>query len=360
MAIWRQLLILLLLAGIGYGGFLGYQHYFDAAKVEAAPSRGPRTVTVETALITREMLKQTVEAVGTSRARQSVEITPFASGRLVELAVTPGQKVQSGAILARLDDEIQRADLTEAEALLEEQTRATERAEQLRASRSVAQTTVEAAHAKLAVARATVNCAKRRLEDRVIRAPFDGQLGMADADLGALINAGDMLTRLDDLSEVEVEFSLPETLYADIRIGMPVNAIAAAFPGREFMGKVTEIDNRIDRISRSFQVRATIPNPDGELPPGMFMSLSLTLSATDYLVAPEEAIIAQAAETFVFIISEGKAERRKVKTGLRKAGMIAILSGVEPGEAVAIRGLQSLRDGADVKIVGPATEAPKS
>lgn len=358
MAIWRQVLILLVLAGLGYGGLIGYQHYFGAAEAtEARPGRGARVVSVETARAGFATLERNVEAVGTTRARQSVEITPLAAGRVVELAINPGDRVEAGAVLARLDDEIQRADLAEAEALLDEQRRASARAEQLRQTRAVAETVVEQAHARLAVAEATANRARRRLEDRTVRAPFAGHVGLTDTDLGAQVNPGDVLTRLDDLTEVEVEFSLPETHFAEIAIGMPVSAASAAFPGRQFAGAVAAIDSRIDPVSRAFRVRARIPNPKGELPAGMFMSLSLTLSARRSLVVPEEAIVAQAAETFVFVVEDGKAVRRAVKTGLRTDGAIAIETGLAEGEEVITRGLQSIRDGAAVTVVGPVADA---
>ncbi|MFV0475124.1 MAG: efflux RND transporter periplasmic adaptor subunit [Pikeienuella sp.] len=358
MAIWRQVLILLVMAGLGYAGLIGYQRYFAAAEAtETGPGRSERAVSVEIAAARMAVLERNVEAVGTTRAKQSVEITPLASGRIVELAIIPGDRVEAGAVLARLDDEIQRADLAEAEALLDEQRRATARAEQLRQSRAIAVSVAEQARADLAVAEATLNRAKRRLEDRVIRAPFAGHVGLSDADLGARVDIDDMLTRLDDLSEVEIEFSLPETLFADIAIGMPVSAISAAFADRAFTGAVAMIDNRIDPVSRAFRLRAAIPNPAGELPAGMFMSLSLTLSADEALVVPEEAIVAQAADTFVFVIEDGRARRRAVVTGLRKAGMIAIESGISAGDQVVTRGLQRIRDGAAVEVVGPVAGA---
>lgn len=362
MAIWRQVLILFLLAGVGYGGFIGYQRIIGGEDASGAPTFA-RAITVETAPIRAMTLERTVEAVGTTRALRSVEIRPMASGRLVELAIRPGARVESGAALARLDDEIQRADMAEAEALLEEQRQAAERAERLRATNAISSSALEQAHARLAVARAVFQRAGRRLEDRVIRAPFEGHVGLSDADLGAQVDQSDVLTQLDDLTEVEIEFSLPETLFAEIARGMTVSAAAAAYPGRVFTGVVSEIDSRIDPTGRAFRVRATIPNPEGELPAGMFMSLSLTLSSSESLVAPEEAIVAQAANTFVFVVRDGAALRRPVRTGMRKDGVIAITSGVEAGEQVVTRGLQSVRDGAAVKVLGasPGEEgAPRS
>ncbi|MEX2520082.1 MAG: efflux RND transporter periplasmic adaptor subunit [Paracoccaceae bacterium] len=362
MAIWRQVFILMLLAGFGYGGFIFYEQHSGAA--EAPQGAGAsRAASVEIATAAVMTLARNVEAVGTTRARQSVEIRPVTSGRVVELAISPGDQVEAGAVLARLDDEIQSADLTEATALVEEQRRSTERAEQLRRTNAIAATTLEQAIARRAVAEATLNRVRRRLDDRTIRAPFAGHVGLTDIDLGAQVDEDTVLTRLDDLSEIEIEFSLPETLFAEIRTGMPIAATGAAFRNRVFNGEVSAIDSRIDRLGRSFKVRATIPNPEAELPAGMFMSLSLTLSATESLVAPEEAIVAQAADTYVFVVKDEIAVRRSVVTGLRKGGVVAILSGLEPGEIVVTRGLQSVRDGGAVNVVGaapPLESEPKS
>ncbi len=363
MAIWRQLAILVVLAGLGYGGFLAWSEYFGGAEATASgPARGARTASVEVAAAERRILRRTVEAVGTARARQSVEIRPLAAGRIVELAVSPGVRVGAGDVLARLDDEIERADYAEAEAMVLERRQSADRAQRLLKTNAVAESAVDQAVATLAVAEADLERARRRLEDRTIRAPFAGQVGLSEVDLGARVDAATMLTRLDDLSSVEIEFSLPETLFAEIRPGMAVSAEAAAFPSRVFTGEVFAIDSRVDPVSRAFRVRATIPNPKGELPAGMFMSLSLTISEEEALVTPEEAVVAQAGATYVFVVSDEKAERRKVTTGLRTEGVIAIREGLSDGEIVVIRGLAAVRDGGAVKIVGgPAPDgAPKS
>lgn len=363
MAIWRQILILLVLAGVGFGGYEIWRSEFGAGEGAAeAPRRGARAASVEVEAVRPALMERTVEAVGTTRARQSVEVRPLASGRIVELAINPGEMVEAGAILARLDDEIERADLAEAEALVVEQRQAAERAETLRRSAAIPESAVEQAISRLAVAEATLERARRRLADRTIRAPFDGHVGLTDADLGARVDEGDVLTRIDDLSEIEVEFALPEILYAEIAVGMPVEAISAAFPDRTFIGEIAAVDSRVDPVGRSFRTRATIPNPEGELPAGMFMSLSITLASFEALVAPEEAVVAQAADTYVFVVEEGKAQRRPVVTGLRKSGVVAIESGVEAGALVVTRGLQSVRDGAAVNVIGgpAAEEAPKS
>lgn len=358
MSIWKQLFILCLLAAVGYGGYEGYVRYM-AETGGGAPerSRDARPSPVEVALAKTRTVSSTVEAVGTTRAKQSVEIVPEAEGRIVELNITPGERVAKGDVLVRLDDEIARADVAEAEARLTERQQAVERAVLLRRTNAVAEATVEEAQARLAEAMAQLDRASRRLEERTITAPFGGVLGLSNVDEGARINEQTIIARLDDLSEIEVEFALPETLFAQVRRGQAVIASSVAFPDQAFEGRIDAVDNRIDPVSRSFRTRAIVPNPEGTLPAGMFMSLQLTLAQADHVVVPEEALIFQAAETYVFRVEEGKARRVVVQTGQRRDGMVAILDGIEDGETVIVRGLQRLRDGAAVQVLGAADSA---
>lgn len=365
MQIWKQLFVLSLIGGTAYGVYQGYLTYLVPVPEIESADQTERLVTVEVARAERRTLQQTIEAVGTTRALQSIDIVPETDGRLIDLSITPGTRVTKGDILARLDDTIQRADLAEAEAVLVEQQQTVERTRQLRQTNAVAQATEEEAIARLAEAEAEVERARRRLEDRTITAPFAGTVGLTNYDVGARVIEGQVLTRLDDLSQVEVEFSLPETVFAQVRPGQRLIASSAAFAGRVFGGTVDVVDSRIDPVSRAFRTRALIPNSDSTLPAGMFLSLTLVLSESDQITVPEEAIIFQAAETYVFVVEDGKATRRVVTSGQRKDGQIAITSGLERDEEVIIRGLQRVRDGSALKVLRTdegataETDAPK-
>jgi len=357
MSIWKQLLVLCLLGAAGYGGYVYYTEHMTAAE---APGRTPqaRPAPVELAPAMARTMARTVEAVGTTRARQSVGIVPQTEGRVIEIAIAPGTQVDKGTVLARLDDVIERADLAEAEARVTEQDRALDRARQLRASNAISQATLEDTVARLAEARAQLDRARQRLEDRTIAAPFAGVVGLAEIDPGARVGPGDVLTRLDDLDEVIVEFALPETLFAEARPGLRVLATSAAFPGRAFEGRIATLDTRIDPVSRAFRARAVIPNPDRTLPAGMFMALTLTLSQAERLTVPEAAILYQAAQTYVFTVEDGRARRVPVTTGQRKDGIVAIEAGLEPGTPVIVRGTQRVRDGQPVSVLDTAPAAP--
>ena len=357
MPVLKQLLVVVVLAAIGYGIFQAYRTHFTPPEAPAGEG-GAGLVSVETAPAERRSLALAVEAVGTTRARRSVEIVPLAPGRVVSVDFRPGEPVAAGDVLVALDDDIERADLAEAEAVLAERRQAVERARQLQQSNAVAMSQLDQVVAQAAAAEAAVDRARRRLSDRAIRAPFDGVVGLADVDPGARVEEGEVITTVDDLSEVEIEFSLPETLFAEINTGQAVVASGAAFPGRSFEGHVSAIDTRVDQVSRAFRVRAVIPNPEGALPAGMFMFLTLVLSEAEAVTVPEEAVIAQAAETYVYVVEDGAAVRRAVTTGQRQDGRIAILDGVAEGAQVVTRGTGRLRDGAAVNVLDePATAA---
>ncbi len=345
----KQLLILCVLAGLAYGGYEGYRSYL-APPEEAERSRPDRPVTIEIAEAETRRVAETVEAVGTTRAMRSIEIVPESDGRIVDLNITPGAKVSKGDILVKLDETIERADLAEARARLTEQQLSLERIERLISTSAVSQASLEEATARLAEAEAALERARQRLTDRTIAAPFDGVVGLSEVDTGARIEAGDMIARLDDLTEVELEFSLPETLFGRVRTGLAIVANSPAFPDKEFEGRIEAVDSRIDPIARAFRTRAVIPNPEGLLPAGMFMSLTLTLSETDALTVPEEAIVFRAAATYVFRIDGEEARRVSVTTGARRDGRVAVLSGLSAGDVVAIRGISRLRDGVAVVI----------
>jgi len=351
------LVLLLLVAG---GGYLAWQHVTNTSdEVQEQPARrGGGGPVVETAPVVLSDFETLVEAVGSTRARQAVEITPTSSGRITEITFHAGKAVKAGDVLLRLDDDIQRADLVEAQARLGEATRALERGRSLMKSSATSRAAVEKLVADLATATATRDRAARRMRDRVVSAPFDGVVGFSNVEIGARIQEGEVVTTLDDLSVIEVEFSLPEQLFGQISPGKRIVADASAFPGRVFDGAIERIDSRIDPVSRAFKARAIIANPDNTLPSGMFMHLAVVLDVRQTLNLPEEAIVVEGSQPFVFAVIAGEgglsAQKRNITIGQRSFGVVEVLDGVSEGEDVIIRGVQKARDGQPVRRAGPA------
>jgi membrane fusion protein, multidrug efflux system len=350
----------LIVVVLGTGGFL-YHRSQAEGEAEAAVGRGPNTVPVEVAAAVAGTMRERIEAVGTTLARQAVDIVPLTSGRVAEIAFTPGARVEAGEVLVRLDDAAERAAVAEAQAALREAELALDRAKKLRANNTVAQATVDELEAAYLGASARVDGAQKQLADRTVRAPFAGVVGIRGVDVGARVDDDTVLTTLDDLAEVEIEFSVPEIYFGQVREGQAVSATSSAFPGRTFEGRIATIDTRIGQVSRAFRVRAVIPNPDLTLPAGMFMHVEVVLEERPAVLIPEEAVIAEGDGAFVFTVENERARRRPVRLGQRTAGTVEVLEGLEAGEPVVREGLQRLRDGVSVRLpeepttgIGPA------
>ncbi len=364
MPVLRQLLVVLVLGAIAAAGYTFQAGIWPAsgptdAAVKGAKSkgggrksRGDRASPVLVAQIETKTFRQTVEAVGSTRALQSVNIVSSSSGRITALSIEPGRVVKTGAVLAKLDDEIQQADLAEAISKLEEANIALKRAEKLYRQRNIAEARVIELRAKQAIAKAERIRAKRRLSDRIVRAPFSGRTGMREIDIGARVDTDVMLTTLDDVSSIEIETRLPESLYPIIRKGSSVKAESAAFPNRTFKGTVVAIDKRIDPVGRAFKVHVRVPNKDGALPVGMFMRLTVQLDERQSPAIPEEALVVEGDRKFIYVVdANGEAVTRKpVETGQRRDGVIEIRSGAKSGDRVVSEGTHRLKDGARIKI----------
>lgn len=357
----RQGLLVLVLVAVAVGGWW----WWSAANAPSpaggppgaagGPSGGPRAVSVVVAEARTDSISETIEAVGTTQARQSVDIVATVSGRVAEILFEAGQSVRRGDPLVRLESRLEEANLAEARALMNDARAQLERARQLVASRTVAQARVEELQASFSAAQARVTAAERRLADREVVAPFGGVVGLREISVGSRVSENTVLTRLEDLSALELEFQVPEVFFTRVTPGQPVEAMSAVMPGTIFEGTVTARDVGIDPVSRAFRVRAELPNPDGTLPPGLFMAARLALSVReDALIIPEQAVIAEGRKTYVYRVVDGHAERIEVRLGLRRIGEVEVVEGLEPGDQVVTEGIQRLRPGAPVRVMGGA------
>jgi membrane fusion protein (multidrug efflux system) len=188
------------------------------------------------------------------------------------------------------------------------------------------------------------------LNDTVIRAPFSGRVGLRRVSVGSLIAPGAVITTLDDTSTIKLDFTVPETVVAAMRPGLELEATSVAYPGQTFRGTVASVDSRVDPNTRSVTVRGLVPNASGELKPGMFLNVHLSRGAADVLVVPEESLLPEQGDVYVYVIEDGKATKRKVQTGQRRVGSVQVTAGLEPGEMVVTEGTQKLREGASVKV----------
>ncbi|WP_342643139.1 efflux RND transporter periplasmic adaptor subunit [Rhodoligotrophos ferricapiens] len=335
-----------------------------APSKQEPPARGEhraRVVPVEVAKVKTASFTDKVEAVGSLRANQSITIVPEAAGRIQEIRFKAGEKVKAGEVLVQLDDRDQRIALEEAKATFAEAAQAYERQKKLVQSKVATKAALEQALATYTKAKAAVERAERDLERQQIVAPFAGVVGLSRTDLGAWVETSTVLTTLDDVSTVELEFALPERLLGEIKTGLAIEASSTGFPGRIFEGEISAVDTRIDPASRAFTVRASIPNPDLALKPGMFVNISVALDKRVAIAVPEEAVMTSGDRTFVYLLADGKAERRPVELGARTAeGLVEVRKGVDKADLVISSGTQTLRDGTAVKVMADSAAQPRT
>jgi membrane fusion protein, multidrug efflux system len=312
-------------------------------------------IPVVTAVVKPDSFPQRIEALGNARANEAVDITSKTSNTIARIRFDEGQRVQRGAVLVELDPAQARADLAAAEAALVESRANSERSRALAGSAVLSRSQLDQIEATLKGNEARVASARARLDEQYIRAPFSGRTGLRRVSVGGLVNPGTVITTLDDVSVIKLDFAVPETFVGLMKAGLPVVARSVAFPGRDFRGQVVSVDSRIDPVSRSVLVRAELPNGDGDLKPGMFLSVNVTRETQPSLMLPEQAVVPEQGRSYVYVVEGGTVSRREVQLGRRRTGQVEVLSGLAPNERVVTEGTLKVRDGVQVRDTGDAT-----
>ncbi|WP_290652523.1 efflux RND transporter periplasmic adaptor subunit [Aquisalimonas sp.] len=353
-----QILVVLVIAAAAAAGWvwLGYAGDGEGDGAPDGPVGGGPTP-VEVASAEHDTVQDLVQAVGTMLARESVEIVAEVAGRIVEAPVREGEQVEAGEPLFLLDRVREEADLREAIAERDDARAKYRRSVALYQERDVPEAQVDERRAAFEVAEARVDVARSRLRDRTIEAPFDGVVGLREVSPGAYIEPGTQLTTLDDLSVVRLDFSIPERYLGGLVPGLSVTARSLGFGDHVFEGTVARISSRVDPITRSVRVQAEFDNEEGRLRSGMFMTARLVLAEREALMVPEEALLKEGRGSYVYVIEDGRARRVEVTSGQRVDGRVEVIGDVGDGDAVVVAGLQRVRDGADVRLVGDTGEA---
>jgi membrane fusion protein, multidrug efflux system len=323
-----------------------------AGNVAARPG-GPRTsgnpIAVITALAESKVITVGVSAIGTANANEAVNVTTKVSNLVTAIHFSDGQVVRKGQVLVELDRAQASADLAAAVATLEESRSQFNRSRELLATQALSRAQHEQLEATLKANEARAAAARARLADCYVRAPFSGRVGMRRVSLGALISPGTIITTLDDISAIKLDFTVPEAQLSDLRAGQTVVARTTTYPGRNFAGRVTTVDSRVDSASRAVTVRAVIPNADGALKPGMFLTVELAKEQRKALVIPEAALVPEQARQFVYVVIGAAVAKREVELGRREPGTVEITSGLVAGDRVVVEGTLKLRDGVAVR-----------
>lgn len=301
--------------------------------------QGPRVI-VEIAQTT-DFVDQ-IEALGTLSAAESVEISANVTERINMIGFDDGQSVVEGQLLVELEHDEETALVAEARAAVEIASQEFERAAALLDRATLSESVMQSRQRDLAFAEAQLARALAQEADRIVRAPFDGVVGIRTVSLGTTVRPGDLIVRIDDVSELNLDFSVPTTQLAAVASGQSVRASTPALPGKSFTGSIQTIDTIVDTTTRSVLVRAVIPNPDGRLKPGFLMTVTVDASPRRAVTINEAALIPFGRDVSVFVVVESddgeRVEQRKVDIGARRAGDVEILSGLASGDRVITHG----------------------
>jgi len=293
--------------------------------------------------------RDTIEALGTARANESVTLTAKVSETVRKVAFDSGDVVRAGDVIVDLSSGAQLAGLEEARASYQEAESQLARGQELAQKQLISVSMLDTQRSTRDAAKARMDVVRAQLSDRVITAPFDGVLGLRRVSPGSLVTPGTPIATLDDISVIKLDFTVPERYLAVLSKGQDVAARSDTYPDRNFAGKVASVDSRVDPVTRSLAVRAVLPNPDRLLRPGMLLSVQLYQSPRSAIVVPEIAVIQVGSDAFVYRVAQDQtASRVKVELGARRRGEVEIASGLAAGDTIVTEGAVKLRDGSRV------------
>ncbi|MDX1607340.1 MAG: efflux RND transporter periplasmic adaptor subunit [Candidatus Competibacterales bacterium] len=318
---------------------------------QAAPDKaGGFAIPVETAPVRTGTITRTVEAVGSLRANEAVIVRSELDGRIKEIHFQEGRPVAQGDPLFSLEASIYQAELDQAEARLALSRTNYQRLTSLRGRGLSTGQELDQALAELRANQAAVALAQARLAKTVITAPFDAVMGLRQVSVGDYVQAGQDMVNLLDLDPIKVDFRVPELYLPDVKVGQAIEVRVDAFPGENFSGEVYAIDPQVDVNGRSLVLRARVPNENRRLQAGLFARVDLILERRENaLLIPEDALVPQGEQQFVFQVVDGKAARTAVTIGQRQGTQVEITAGLTPDARVVTGGQIKIRDGMPVQ-----------
>jgi membrane fusion protein (multidrug efflux system) len=337
----RSLLIICAVAAVIAGVLFGLPGGDRAAKLEPVEESSP-AVPVTTYQLQLQSFQSQIRALGTLRAWESVDITSSVSETIVSLHFEDGGRAAQGDLLVTLKQDEEQASLREQQELLREQEREVRRLVDLASRNQVAQTDLDQRRTLAAIARNRIEQMHARIEDRNIHAPFAGVLGLRQVSPGALVAPGQMITTLDDISRMRLDFTVPALSLGFLQQGQQVEATTAAFV-RSFTGTLSAVDTRVDPVTRSVTARAVFDNPEGILKPGMLMTVIVVGKLRQSLLVPEESLIASGSDHFVWRLQGSDAQRVAIQVGERRPGWVEVTAGLSAGDVIVRDGVARLR-----------------
>ncbi len=318
-------------------------------------------VTISTVEAKTQTWHPRIQTIGNLTAVNGVDVNSQVPGQVVKILFQSGQDVKEGELLIQLDDAIDLQNLKTQQAQFSFAQSDYNRKKTLAERKVIAQSDLEQAYKGYTQSQAALSSAQLSVEYKKIKAPFSGRLGISQVNVGQFITSGQPLVSLQQMDPLFVDFSLPEQQLNQIYKDQPVEVSVEEFPNQKFPGKVSAINSKSDPVTHTIGVRATVPNPQTKLYPGLFANVDVILPAQESMVTlPQTCINFSLHGDSVFVVvnkgkdKDGKpilvAEQRFVKLGERQGDQIVVLSGVQAGEQVVNAGQLKLQPGAPVRV----------
>ena len=321
-------------------------------ETEQQQQRQRSATPVRIEIVNSDIFVDSIEALGTTFAREAVNITAKKSGIVDKAHFKDGDRVTKGKILLVLRNDEEKAKVLEMETTLAEDKRKLGRLLNLKKNQATARSAFEEQGSRVKESEAKLSVAKAQLNELIIRAPFDGVLGVRKVSPGSLISPGTLITTLDDLEVIKVDFSVPETFLSTLSKDQIIVAKSSAWPEDPFQGIVTNISSRINPVTRAIKIRAELDNRDMKLRPGMLLTIALIKNRSTSMMVPETALLPIESKQYLYkLLDENTVSRIEVITGRRKPGKVEILQGISIGDKIVYEGVLRLQDGSTVKVL---------
>jgi len=324
-----------------------------AAPAKGGPGGPGGPTPVEIVVVQPSAVQEDLQAVGSLRSNESVVLRPEVSGRIATIGFRDGQVVKKGQLLIGLDSTLNEAEVAQYRAEYDLALSNLKRSEDLARQKFISSSAQETAASNAQVAEARLKLAQARLSKMKIISPFDGIVGIRGVSLGDYVKDGTDLVNIEDVRILKVDFRLPERSLSQIKAGQDVEVVADALPNERWQGQIEAINPRVDANGRSLELRGRLDNASGKLRPGMFVRVRVIVGERNGLLVPEEAIVPQGEEFYVYKVVEGAAKRVPVKIGVRRDAKVEIVEGIAPGDQVVTAGMRLSRDGQPVRVLSP-------
>lgn len=352
---WLRLAVMLLLVGLLAAGLIAFQRFKAGILKQVVETIRTEVPVVATAKATMQEWQPRQTAVGSARASKGADLAAEIGGVVDQIDFDSGQTVNAGTVLLRLRPNDDEAKLAQLKASAELANITLQRDQRQLAAHAIAQATVDTDAANLTVARAQVSAQQAVMQEKVVSAPFTGRLGVRQVDVGQFLSAGTAIVTLQQLDPMFVDFFLPQQALESISVGQKVEVTADAYPNRTFTGVVTALNSKVDSSSRMLQVRASVPNADGALLPGMYLSVAVDSGESQSLVTvPLAAVAFNPYGSLVYVVGEDKGQQivhqQFVTTGAQRGDQVSILKGVKAGDTVVTGGQLKLHNGSPIKV----------